>query len=94
MNRLLFGLILLLFASPSVAAPSPNARPNYGGQCQTEDAVYVEGDQWWWFKMGRGIPDAGWKYGGVASRINADQIIIEDEVYTRIGSARDKCNRY
>jgi len=94
MKRLLLCLVLLICATPSAAAPSSDARANYGGKCRTEDAVYVEGNQWWWFKMGRGIPDAGWKYGGVAARINSDQIIIKDSVYTRIGSSRDNCIGY
>lgn len=81
---------ILAIASASDAAPTRNTKPNYGGVCNSDDIAYVEGENWWRFVYGLG-PDTGWKYGGVAKRINADQIIIVNEVYTRIGSKRDNC---
>ena len=93
MGRLLLGLFLLICASPSAAAPSSDARANYGGKCRTDDLVYVEGNNWWRLNRIRGVPPA-WKYGGVAVRINSDQIIVKDSVYARIGSPRDNCTGY
>ena len=77
--------------TPAGAAPHEGTRVNYGGKCASEDAIYVEGNQYWWYEnKGRGIPGV-WHFGGSAARINNDQIIINQEVYTRIGSPRYKC---
>ena len=94
MKRLLAICILLSScASLSPAGPSPDegTRVNYGGKCASEDAIYVQGNRWWWYEIkGRGIPGE-WHFGGNAVRINEDQIIIRQEVYTDMGSSRYKC---
>ena len=82
--------MIFLAASASDAAPSRSTKGNYGGVCKSEDIAYVEGEKWWYFEFGLG-PGTGWQYGGIAKRINADQVIIGGEVYTRIGSKRDRC---
>lgn len=72
-------------------APDENTRVNYGGRCATEDAIYVQGDRWWWYEnKGRGMPGE-WHFGGKTARINDDQVIIKDEVYTRMKSTRYQC---
>ena len=77
--------------TPGGPAPDENTRVNYGGRCATEDAIYVRDNRWWWYEIkGRGIPGE-WHFGGKAERINDDQVIIKNEVYTRIDSARYKC---
>lgn len=80
-----------LALTPADAAPHGKTRVNYGGRCASEDAIYVEGNKWWWYEIkGRGIPGE-WHFGGNAVRINEDQIIVNKEVYTRFGSSRHKC---
>ena len=81
---------ILTSTSISFASPDRGTKANYGGVCNSEDAVYVQGKDWWRFEFGIG-PGTGWQKGGTVTRINGDQVIIENEVYTRIGSQRDNC---
>ena len=83
----------MLIDLPAKSAPSSSSKMNYGGTCFSGDGVFVEGNNWWKLELMRGSPPA-WKYGGFAKRINQDQVIIGDSVYTRIGSSRDQCRRY
>jgi len=87
---LLCASTLLVITTASFATPIRSTKANYGGTCHSDDAIYVEGDKWWKWEFGLG-PGTGWQYGGKAKRINADQIIIIDEVYTKIGSRLRQC---
>ena len=46
-----------LALAPAGAVPHGKIGVNYGGRCASEDAIYVEGNKWWWFEIkGREIP--------------------------------------
>jgi len=94
MRRLLAisALISLCISLPQAgAAPHENTRVNYGGKCATEDAIYVEGNQYWRLENTQWRGSEVWHFGGTAIRINDDQIKINQKIYTRIGSPRYKC---
>ena len=79
------------YLKPVGFRPDERTRVNYGGKCASEDAIFVRGDDWWWHEIkGRGIAGV-WHFGGKATRINIDQIIINGQTYTRIGSSKYKC---